>query len=112
MKFGEHSSKFDGLGLNPIDTQLEIANKFASLVFDKPGWYRGTIDYELDENGKVSRIDELKVTMTAEQTPSRSFKELEGKPETRWVPGAERGTQKMQHKTDGEWKDVPPFFVE
>lgn len=76
MKFGEHSSKFDGLGLNPIDTQLEIANKFASLVFDQRGWYRGTIDYELDENGKVSRIDELKIMRSGAETPSQTWRML------------------------------------
>jgi hypothetical protein len=73
MEFGKHSSKFDGLGLDPIDSQLEIANKFASLVFDQPGWYRGTIDYELDESGKVSRIDELKVMFSGAEEPSKAF---------------------------------------
>lgn len=51
-----------------------IAEKFAALVFDQPGWYRGTIDYALNDNGKVVLVDELKVTWTAEKTPRRLFK--------------------------------------
>ena len=89
-----------------------IAEKFASLVFDQPGWYRGIIDYALDENGKVVRVDELNVTMTVEQTPRRFFKEPADKPETRWVPCEEPGRQKMQHKVDGMWKDVQPFWID
>lgn len=45
----------------------EIAEKFSSFVRDQPGWYRGTIDYQIDENGKVVRIDELKITMTSDK---------------------------------------------
>jgi len=32
-------------------------------------------------------------------------------PKTRWVPGVILGTVKMQHNIDGEWKDVPPFWI-
>lgn len=67
--------KFDSLhGLDFNDQQKEIADKFAKLVFDQPGWYRGTIDYMLDENGKVVRIDGLMVTMVGEQLPSEFFR--------------------------------------
>lgn len=71
----EFGSKFDILnGLDFNDQQKEIADRFAKLVFDQPGWYRGTIDYMLDENGKVVRIDGLKVTMTGAELPSDFFK--------------------------------------
>lgn len=70
------SNKFDSLhGLDFNDQQKEIADKFAGLVFDQPGWYRGTIDYNLDENGKVTHIDGLKVTMTGAELPSDFFRQ-------------------------------------
>ncbi len=58
------------------------------------------------------RVDELKVTMTVEQTPRHLFKDLANKPETRWVPCKESGIQKMQHNVDGMWKDIPPFWID
>ena len=112
MKFATQNSKFAGGGIDIIDTQKEIVERFATLCFDKPGWYRGTVDYKLGDNGEATQIDELKITFCVDKSPIRFFKELSDKPETRWIPGEEKGTQKMQHKVDGIWKDVGPFWID
>lgn len=60
-KFGNQSNKFDILhGLDMIDAQKEIAEKFSALLEKKDGWYRGIVDYKI-EDGKVTRIDQLKI---------------------------------------------------
>jgi len=91
------SNKFDSLnGLAFNDQQKEIADKFAELVFDQPGWYRGTIDYMLDENGKVVRIDGLKVTMTGAGLPTEFFRKG-----ARGVPFLTKGCRKRL--APGQW---------
>ncbi len=89
--------KFDGLrGLDFTDQQKKIAKKFAKMVFDKPGWYRGTIDYKLDENGKVTYIDEVKVMMTGAELPTEFFRK-----EAKGVPFLTRGCRKRL--APGQW---------
>ena len=80
-KFSDQSPKFDGLCRSEvIDRPKGIAEKFATLVEEKDGWYRGSIDYKI-ENGEVTRVGELKVTLVGEQSPSVFFKqEAKGPP--------------------------------
>ena len=54
------------------NVMLEIAEKFSHLLKDCDGWYRGSIDYKV-EGGKVTRIDELKITLTGEEVPVEFF---------------------------------------
>ena len=72
-KFGSQSTKFDGLrGLDMIDAHKEIAEKFAALVEKKDGWYRGIVDYKI-EDGNVTRIDELKIMHSGPELPNDLF---------------------------------------
>lgn len=48
-----------------IDRPKGIAERFAALVEKKDGWYRGIIDYKI-EDGDVARVGELKVTLVGE----------------------------------------------
>lgn len=53
------------------DRPKGIAEKFATLVKKNDGWYRGIIDYKI-ENGEVTRVGELKVTThKSRRTPKR-----------------------------------------
>lgn len=62
------------------DRPKGIAEKFATLVKKNDGWYRGIIDYKI-ENGEVTRVGELKVTFVGEQSPNEFFKqEAKGPP--------------------------------
>lgn len=63
-----------------IDRPKGIAERFAALVEKKDGWYRGIIDYKI-EDGDVARVGELKVTLVGEQSPSEFFRqEAKGPP--------------------------------
>lgn len=62
------------------DRPKGIAERFATLVEKKDGWYRGIIDYKI-EDGDVARVGELKVTLVGEQMPNVLFKqETKGPP--------------------------------
>ena len=66
VKFGEISSKFDGIENNPFpDTCKDIADQFHAMVSDRQaGWYEAKLVYRIDESGTIDKIDELRIVFS------------------------------------------------
>lgn len=73
MKFGEQSTKFDGLVGEPVGSpfvrreQREICNNFLKLTGGKPGWHYAGIAYHVAEDGRVDLVGETKVYSTGNE---------------------------------------------
>jgi hypothetical protein len=57
IKFGERSSKYSG-GLT-VDSRIEIAKLFASMINKEKGYYQASIIFRIGDDGGIARIDEV-----------------------------------------------------
>lgn len=73
MKYGQKSTKFDGLIGEPINSpfilreQKVICNKFIEIGGNKPGWNHASIVYHIDADGNVDIIADTKIYSVGEE---------------------------------------------
>lgn len=83
------------------------------LEYKGPYVYRGVFKIEdVDRDSLIARQRMIENARYLAIGDTVIFEPVEGKQNLRWVNNVENGTKTQQHFVNGEWENVPVFWVD